>query len=135
MFSKLTIVVLGFIFVIGGLMFTRAFAGTQNVPAISVDELQAKMLDPKAFFLLDVREPSEFESNHISGATLIPLGALRTRLNEIPKDKTIIVYCRSGARSARGAALLKDNGYTNVLNLTGGILAWQNKCQSDKSYC
>jgi len=79
------------------------------------------------FFLLDVREPHEHKIANIPYATLIPLGELPKRLAEIPRDREIVVHCKSGVRSAKGAALLRENGFTRVLNMKGGILAWSDK--------
>jgi rhodanese-related sulfurtransferase len=76
-------------------------------------------------FILDVREPDEWAQMHIPGATLIPLGELPDRLNEIPKDKEIVVVCRSGNRSARGRDILLNAGFTNVTSMTGGMTQWQ----------
>ena len=95
-----------------------------SLPAeISVDE--AAKLDQKDWFFLDVREPSEWEEAHISYATLIPLGELTSRLSEIPKDKNIIVVCRSGNRSAVGRDLLLNSGFANVTSMAGGMNSWQ----------
>jgi rhodanese-related sulfurtransferase len=74
--------------------------------------------------LLDVRTPEEWAAGHIEGATLIPLDDLGTRAaSELPKDAAIIVYCRSGNRSAEAASYLVNAGYTNVSDM-GGILGW-----------
>ncbi len=75
--------------------------------------------------LLDVREQSEYDAGHIPGVKLIPVGAVAGRLNEIPKDKAVIVTCRSGNRSSQVAKYLRDQGYTNIHNMLGGINAWQ----------
>ena len=75
--------------------------------------------------LLDVREQSEYDAGHIPGVKLIPVGAVASRLNEIPKDKAVIVTCRSGNRSSQVAKYLRDQGYTNIHNMLGGINAWQ----------
>jgi sulfur-carrier protein adenylyltransferase/sulfurtransferase len=77
--------------------------------------------------LIDVREQVEWDAGHIPGALFIPLGQLeRDIATAVPdKDTEIILQCRSGARSGRGTALLQDLGYTNVVNLAGGILQWQ----------
>lgn len=85
----------------------------------------AAVLDRDDIFLLDVREPSEHETAHIAGNTLIPTGSVADRLAEIPTDKEVIVYCHSGARSARITAYLEQQGFTNVHNMLGGIVAWQ----------
>ncbi len=76
-------------------------------------------------FILDVREPDEWAQMHIPDAALIPLGELPDRLNEIPKDKEIVVVCRSGNRSARGRDILLNAGFTNVTSMTGGMTQWQ----------
>lgn len=76
-----------------------------------------------AHLLVDVRTPDEFASGHIEGAVNIPLDALSSRLNEIPRDQPVVVYCRSGSRSAQAARLLSGAGYTQVRDL-GGITAW-----------
>ncbi len=77
--------------------------------------------------VIDVREPDEFSGafGHIVGAKLIPLGALVGRLEELPKDKPIVVVCRSGARSAQATVLLKNKGIAKVANLAGGMLRWR----------
>ncbi len=76
-------------------------------------------------FILDVREPSEFEEGHIPLATLIPLGELADRLNELPKDRDIVVVCRSGNRSDKGRDILIEAGFPSVANMSGGMNAWK----------
>jgi rhodanese-related sulfurtransferase len=73
--------------------------------------------------ILDVREDDEFKSGHIPGAEWIPLGQLATRMNELPKDKTIVAVCRSGNRSGQATELLRQNGF-NVHNMQGGMNSW-----------
>jgi rhodanese-related sulfurtransferase len=99
----------------------------QPVKTISVEELK-KMMDEKADFqLIDVRERSEKEFADIGG-TLIPMGSMLGRVNEIEKDKPVIIYCRSGNRSGRVIAALQEKfGFTNLYNLAGGILAWSDR--------
>ncbi len=75
-------------------------------------------------FLLDVREPDEADFCRIEGSTLIPLGALPHRLQDLPRDFPIVVYCHRGGRSARAVQLLKECGFGDVRNLKGGIEAW-----------
>ena len=77
------------------------------------------------FLLLDVRQPEEYESGHISGAMLIPLGELEARREELPRDKKIITYCRSGHRSMAAAIALCGLGFRGVHNLDGGIINWR----------
>ena len=74
-------------------------------------------------FVLDVREPHEYEINRIGGSTLIPLGELAERFSELDA-RDIVVQCKSGRRSARAASFLREHGFKNVKNLKGGILAW-----------
>ena len=91
-----------------------------------VDELKERM-DRGDVFLLDVREPREYDIAKIDGSVLIPLGELPKRLNELPKGPDapdIIVQCKSGVRSAKAVNLLRENGFDRVRNLKGGILEW-----------
>ena len=90
---------------------------------VSVDE--AAKLEQKDWFFLDVREPSEWEEAHIPYATLIPLGELTARLSEIPKDRNIVVVCRSGNRSAVRRDLLLNSGFANVTSMAAGMNSWQ----------
>ena len=94
-----------------------------NLPAeMSVAEV-AK-LNPDDYYFLDVREPSEWDEFHIEWATLIPLGELDKRVNELPKDKNIIVVCRSGNRSAQGRDILLKAGFESVSSMSGGMNEW-----------
>ena len=74
--------------------------------------------------LLDVRTPQEFSSGYIAGAVNIPLQSLPQRINELPQDRPIILYCRSGNRSRTAANMLAGAGYSDVYDL-GGIIKWQ----------
>ena len=75
-------------------------------------------------FMLDVRQPEEWEQAHMPGAILIPLGELESRLNEVPKDQPIVVVCRSGNRSASGRDILMQAGYQTVTSMAGGMNQW-----------
>jgi rhodanese-related sulfurtransferase len=77
--------------------------------------------------IIDVREPWEFEESRISGSQNIPLGSLPGQLDDLEdlKDQEVIVHCRSGARSATAKAFLIQQGFANVRNLEGGIMAFQ----------
>ena len=77
--------------------------------------------------VLDVRETNEFQTGHIVNSVHIPQGFLKDRLNELDKHKTkpIVVACRSGHRSGQACSLLKKNGYENIYNLSGGVMAWE----------
>ena len=76
--------------------------------------------------LLDVRTPQEFASGHIAGAENISLQSLPQRIGEIPQDRPIVIYCRSGSRSRTAARVLTQAGYVDVYDL-GGIIKWQAK--------
>jgi rhodanese-related sulfurtransferase len=91
----------------------------------AITAAQAAEKRDQGAFILDVREPDEWAQMHIPGATLIPLGELPDRLNEVPKDKEIVVVCRSGNRSAQGRDILLKAGFTNVASMTGGMTQWQ----------
>ncbi len=113
--------------VLGVALFVLAGSPASSASAVpSVDVNQAAALQAKGTFLLDVREPGEFAEVHAQGATLIPLGQLQSRLNEIAqyKDKPVEVICRTGHRSAQGAAILHDAGFKQVTNVAGGTNAW-----------
>jgi adenylyltransferase/sulfurtransferase len=97
-----------------------------GIPQITVKELKARRDAGEDVFLLDVREPYEFQIAQIGGK-LIPQNDVPQRLAEIPRDREIVVQCRSGARSQRIAEFLKQSGYTQVVNLAGGILAWSDE--------
>lgn len=98
---------------------------------ITPQELK-KLIDEKAdFVLIDVREPDEFEEVNIHGK-LIPMGDVMSRKDEIPRDKKVVVHCRSGKRSASVISALEREGYTNLYNLRGGILAWIEEVDSNQ---
>lgn len=99
---------------------------TNNSMDITIEELKERMDKGEQLNLIDVREEYEFDEFNI-GATLIPLGELPDRLEEIEawKEQEILIHCRSGARSGRAKEYLTSEGYTNVRNVLGGMLAWQ----------
>lgn len=90
---------------------------------IDPKELAEKM---EQVVLIDVREVEEFhgELGHIPGAKLIVLNTIPNKINEIPKDQTVVFVCRSGGRSARAAAFALENGFSDVYNLKGGMILW-----------
>ncbi|MGA8086561.1 MAG: molybdopterin-synthase adenylyltransferase MoeB [Terracidiphilus sp.] len=97
-----------------------------GVPQLSVKELKKRIDGGEDVFILDVREPYEYQIAQIGGK-LIPQNDVPQRLAEIPRDREIVVQCRSGARSQKIAEFLKQSGYTQVVNLAGGILAWSDE--------
>ncbi|SPE43271.1 putative adenylyltransferase/sulfurtransferase MoeZ (Includes: Sulfur carrier protein CysO adenylyltransferase; Sulfur carrier protein CysO sulfurtransferase) [Candidatus Sulfopaludibacter sp. SbA3] len=98
-----------------------------NEGEIDVVELKAKMDRGDKFVLIDVREPHEYRICNIPGAQLIPLGEFPRHVAEFDKDADIVIHCRSGMRSAKACAVLKQNGFPRVRNVVGGILAWADK--------
>jgi phage shock protein E len=89
-----------------------------------VDVTTAANLVKDGAFLLDVREPDEWVAGHVDGATLIPLGQLATRVDEVPRDRQVVVMCRSGNRSAQGRDILLQAGFPSVTSMAGGINEW-----------
>ena len=98
-----------------------------NTGELDVIEVKQKIDRGDDFLLLDVREPHEYQIASISKAKLIPLGEVTKRLNEIDPEAEIVVHCKSGGRSAKAVEILRQNGYKNVSNMRGGILAWSEK--------
>jgi len=91
---------------------------------VSVDELKEKIDNKEDFVLVDVREQNEFDICSLGGLE-IPMSQIMTRYQEIPKDKPVIIHCKSGKRSANVISALEQNfGYDSLSNLEGGILAW-----------
>jgi rhodanese-related sulfurtransferase len=92
----------------------------------TVDQVKAKIDAGEDILLLDVREPQEYREGHIQGAINLPWnsGVLREKYASLPKDKPIIVICRSGGRSAAASAFLEEQGYDQILNMVGGMNAW-----------
>jgi len=93
-------------------------------PSVDVATVYA-LQDHPDVYMLDVREPDEYSAGHIPGITLIPMGEVADRLSEIPTDREVIVTCRTGNRSAQVADFLRQQGFTNVHNMEGGIVAWE----------
>ena len=90
-------------------------------------DLKKKLDAGETPFILDVREPNEYQINKIAGSTLIPLGEVPRRYQELPRDREIVTYCKMGGRSGKAMDFLKSVGFTNVKNLRGGILEWIDK--------
>ena len=95
-------------------------------------ELKVKMDEKQDFFLLDVREPNEWDIAHIEGATLLPLSQLPNRFKELEKvkGKEIVVHCKSGVRSMKAINFLKQQGFEHLVNVSGGILGWSDQVDS-----
>jgi adenylyltransferase/sulfurtransferase len=93
---------------------------------ISATELKALLDGDDEIFLVDVREPNEYEIVSIPGATLIPKGEFLSgaALERLPQDKRIVLHCKSGQRSAEALAVVKDAGFSDAVHVGGGVLAW-----------
>ncbi|MGB8216719.1 MAG: rhodanese-like domain-containing protein [Candidatus Methanoperedens sp.] len=99
----------------------------EKVQYTDVSVQQAKeMIDSGEVFILDVRTQEEFDAGHINNSTLIPVQVLDKRLNELPRDKNILVYCMTGGRSAQASQILVNNGFKEIYNMKGGITDWTN---------
>ena len=97
------------------------FGSSKN---LSAADAKTRIESGDPLFILDVRQPEEFRSGHIAGATLIPLGELSKRLKELPTDQEILCVCASGSRSSVATRQLIDAGY-KAINLQGGMMGWQ----------
>jgi len=94
-----------------------------EVPSVTVDEVEALMSE--GALLVDIREQNEWDEARIAGAVLKPMSTINDWYHELPRDTKVILYCRSGRRSAQAVeALVSQAGFDNVLNMTGGIIAW-----------
>ena len=98
--------------------------GSGGSGSVRVDGATARKLVSDGALLLDVRTPTEYGAGHLPDAVNVPVDQLARRLDEIPQGRDIVVYCRSGARSAHATQLLRDAGFQNAWNVNGGILAW-----------
>ena len=99
-------------------------ASIESYEEVNVRQLNGLLADDN-FYLIDVRNQSEWDEGRIQGANHQSLSVFAEHLDELPKGKTYLVHCRSGARSAIAASLMQANGYKNVMNVKGGYLAWQ----------
>jgi adenylyltransferase/sulfurtransferase len=99
---------------------------------ITAGELNAMKERGDDIYLVDVREPAEWEIVRISDAVLIPKGDLPGKLAELPQDKPVVLYCKSGVRSAEALALLKDAGFADAKHVQGGVTAWQTQVLGDE---
>jgi rhodanese-related sulfurtransferase len=95
-----------------------------RVPEISVEDLKTLRDEGASVVLVDVREPREYAVSDLPASVKIPLGTLPNSLEKIGKQDDLIVYCRSGARSAQAVQFLLANGYARARNLAGGINRW-----------
>ncbi len=113
------------VIMIAGFFALQPALDTQTTLPREVSVTEAATMRDTGAFILDVRQPEEWEEVHIPGATLIPLGELQSRVNEVPKDQDVVVVCRSGNRSQQGRDILLAAGFTNVTSMGGGMNQWQ----------
>lgn len=126
----------GLIIAVMSVIFLSMFSGCLSdikTPAsqytdVSVNEAKG-MIDRQEVFILDVRTQEEYAAGHIKNSKLmavqdIPEQEIKERLKELPADRKILVYCRSGSRSAKASKILVENGFTEVYNMQGGITEW-----------
>jgi rhodanese-related sulfurtransferase len=101
----------------------QAQGGVKNINVAQLNELLETGED---IVLVDVRSPMEYQyDGHVNGARLLPLQALSGRINELPKDKTIVCICRSGSRSYFACEQLASAGFENVVNVSHGMMGWK----------
>ncbi|MCW8901608.1 MAG: rhodanese-like domain-containing protein [Gammaproteobacteria bacterium] len=125
--SNNTILVISILIV--SLMLIYSFIGEKLRGYSSVSPVQStQMINRDDAIMLDVREINEYSEGHIINSVHIPLSNLNSRMSELDKHKSqkVIVACRSGHRSSNACANLKKNGFEQVFNLSGGVMAWQN---------
>jgi len=119
-------VVLGIILVlvVGAFIFQQNGSATIAKLPREISVAEASSMRDEGAFILDVRQPEEWNEAHIPGATLIPLGELASRLNEVSTDQEVVVVCRSGNRSAQGRDILLSAGFEQVTSMAGGMNQW-----------
>lgn len=115
---------LGILALMATILTGCAAGGSQSGVDVSVDEA-LRLWQTKEAILIDIRTPGEYRAGHISGVVNIPLDELEKRMTEIPKDKKVVLICRTGNRSAQGTKLLHSKGFSNVYNSTGGMSTWK----------
>ena len=104
-----------------------AAAPADSAGEITVEDLHRRLQQGDKVVILDVRNPEEYQICKIAGSTLLPLPALPQRFGELDKSREMVVHCKSGMRSAKAIQFLKQQGFTQLKNLKGGILAWADK--------
>ena len=103
--------------------FLRSLMGP-GVPSLSVHEAAEMHGDDVGAHIIDVREPNEYAQIRAKGAVQLPLGRLNGRIKDLPRDRELLLMCRTGGRSQNATQFLAANGFENVTNINGGIVAW-----------
>lgn len=114
------------VLVVGTLLIVLFTSNKGEITKIDVETLQNR-LENDDITLIDVREVDEYDGGHIEGAVNAPLSTLNETELPYAKDEPIYIICRSGSRSAQAARLLNDRGYTEIYDVTGGMIAWEQK--------
>jgi rhodanese-related sulfurtransferase len=102
-------------------MVTQVWSAEKNILSREAKSLMEKN---EKIYLLDVRTPQEYSQGRLAGSVLIPIGEFERRIGEVPKNRTIVVYCAVGSRSKSAASLLAQRGFKDVYNMTDGIVGW-----------
>ncbi len=97
-----------------------------GVPAVEVQQAAELQGDDGGALIIDVREPNEYTQIRAKGAVLLPLGRLNNRVRDLPRDRELLMMCRTGARSQNATQFLQAQGFENVTNISGGVMAWHN---------
>ncbi len=120
------LLVFGFIGVLGFIIWSEFGRLNRKYQQLGVTEA-VRLLNNDNVFFLDVREDKELDNGIIKGATHIPVSELNSRLSQLEKHKNnpVLIYCRSGSRSAHACNMLTKHGFEDVANLSGGIIAWE----------
>lgn len=121
-----TLFTIAFILVIAWFAYNR-FRPLRGLQVLSSEQFQQGLEQTPSPVLIDVREKSEFNREHIPGARNIPLFQVQRNLPDIPKDRPVYLYCKSGMRSRSAAGMLLKGGVTNIAHLRGGLTAWKGK--------
>jgi rhodanese-related sulfurtransferase len=96
-----------------------------DLPSVDVRTAAERLAAPDPPLLVDVREPTEFETVRIEGAVLMPLSTFAVHFQELPRDRPLLMQCAVGGRSATATAHLLASGYRDVTNVAGGIVSWE----------
>ena len=119
-----SLLLLGIVSFILSMLTGCGASATDPAVDVTVDEA-LRLWQNKEAILIDVRTPAEYRDGHIPGVANIPLDELEKRVSEVPKDKKVVLICRTGNRSAQGTKLLRSKGFDNVFNSTGGMSTWK----------
>ncbi|HYF93233.1 MAG TPA: rhodanese-like domain-containing protein [Symbiobacteriaceae bacterium] len=98
-----------------------------KMESVSTQELQERVERREKLTIVDVREPWEYAEGHIPGSILRPLGQIKTWANEFDKDREILLICRTASRSAAAYKYMRSMGFTNIKNVSGGIITWRGR--------